>query len=131
LQTFLPYPCFVDSAAVLDNKRLGKQRVEVLQILTALREGTGWIHHPATKMWEGYEDALCLYGNTMILEWVSRGYKNTIELPLPSERLEFPPWKDDPRVHDSHKSNLLRKFPEYYSRYSWDVPHDLPYHWPV
>jgi hypothetical protein len=39
MQTFLPYPDFAKSAAVLDNKRLGKQRVECLQILTALRFG--------------------------------------------------------------------------------------------
>ena len=33
MQTFLPYPDFARSAAVLDRQRLGKQRVEVLQIL--------------------------------------------------------------------------------------------------
>ena len=36
MQTFLPYPDFERSAKVLDNKRLGKQRVEVLQILNVL-----------------------------------------------------------------------------------------------
>lgn len=36
MQTFLPYKSFEQSAACLDNKRLGKQRVEVLQILKAL-----------------------------------------------------------------------------------------------
>jgi lipopolysaccharide biosynthesis regulator YciM len=33
----MPYPSFVESAKCLDNKRLGKQRVEVLQILQALK----------------------------------------------------------------------------------------------
>ncbi|MFJ6723199.1 pyrimidine dimer DNA glycosylase/endonuclease V, partial [Streptomyces sp. NPDC091259] len=28
MQTFLPYPGFLDSATVLDPRRLGKQRVE-------------------------------------------------------------------------------------------------------
>jgi len=36
MQTFLPYPDFARSAQVLDNKRLGKQRVECLQILKTL-----------------------------------------------------------------------------------------------
>lgn len=38
MQTFLPYPSAERSARVLDNQRLGKQRVECLQILAALTE---------------------------------------------------------------------------------------------
>lgn len=36
MQTFLPYPNFIGSAKVLDSRRLGKQRVENLQIMQAL-----------------------------------------------------------------------------------------------
>ena len=36
MQTFLPYPDFAASAAALDDRRLGKQRVEALQVLRAL-----------------------------------------------------------------------------------------------
>lgn len=36
MQTFLPYPSAERSARVLDNRRLGKQRVECLQILAVL-----------------------------------------------------------------------------------------------
>lgn len=36
MQTFLPYPSAERSARVLDTKRLGKQRVECLQILATL-----------------------------------------------------------------------------------------------
>lgn len=39
MQTFLPYPSFSESARVLDNRRLGKQRVECLQILNTLANG--------------------------------------------------------------------------------------------
>jgi len=39
MQTFLPYDNFSMSARVLDNKRLGKQRVEALQILKVLNFG--------------------------------------------------------------------------------------------
>ena len=48
---------------MLDPLRLGKQRVEALQILRALTvPGYGWRHHPAVKMWAGYEEALVRYG---------------------------------------------------------------------
>lgn len=39
MQTFLPYPDYARSARVLDNKRLGKQRVESKQILQVLQIG--------------------------------------------------------------------------------------------
>ena len=39
MQTFLPFINFDKSAHVLDNKRLGKQRVEGLQILNTLKKG--------------------------------------------------------------------------------------------
>ncbi|MEU7740966.1 MSMEG_6728 family protein [Nonomuraea sp. NPDC049158] len=59
MQTFLPYPDFARTAAVLDPLRLGKQRVEALQILRALTiPGYGWRHHPAVRMWASYEEAL-------------------------------------------------------------------------
>lgn len=49
MQTFLPFPDYSKSAAVLDQQRLGKQRVETLQVLQALSgrklEGTK-IPHP-------------------------------------------------------------------------------------
>ena len=46
MQTFLPYPDFAESAAVLDSKRLGKQRVEALQVLRAVTRLTyGWKRH--------------------------------------------------------------------------------------
>jgi len=40
VRTFLPYPEFDRSAAVLDRARLGKQRVEVLQILRGVEAVT-------------------------------------------------------------------------------------------
>ena len=36
MQTFLPYRGFTESARVLDTRRLGKQRVETIQVLRAL-----------------------------------------------------------------------------------------------
>ena len=65
MQTFLPYPDFARSARVLDRKRLGKQRVETLQVLRAATvPGYGWYRHPATAMWAGHVPALVAYGPT-------------------------------------------------------------------
>jgi hypothetical protein len=133
VQTFLPYPDFVDTAEVLDYRRLGKQRVEARQILATL-QGTskrkGWIHHPAVRMWRGYEDALIVYSNVMIRVWIQRGYNNTMEILPPAGLPELPPWFGDETFHASHRSNLLRKDPEYYGQFGWTEGPDLPYVWP-
>lgn len=133
MQTFLPYPSFTDSAAVLDRQRLGKQRVEAWQILTALTVGSGWVNHPAVRMWRGYSPALALYGQTICREWIRRGYRDSL-----LERFDaasgtdvaMPPWIGDPDFHVSHQSNLVRKLPAHYRAYWPDVPGDLPYIWP-
>ena len=65
MQTFTPFSDFEASMRVLDRKRLGKQRVEVIQIVRALTvPGYAWGSHPAALMWKGYEEALGRYGLT-------------------------------------------------------------------
>ena len=79
MQTFLPVADFAESAQMLDYKRLGKQRVEGMQLLNAMQPDyphKGWLSHPAKIMWEGYENALKEYVNTMITQWKARGYNN-------------------------------------------------------
>ena len=50
MQTFLPYDDFEKTAQCLDRLRLGKQRVETLQILKALLiPKYGWKNHPVVK----------------------------------------------------------------------------------
>jgi pyrimidine dimer DNA glycosylase len=132
MQTFLPDPDFSASAAILDNRRLGKQRLEAHQILRTLRGlSSGWRHHPAVAMWRGYEDALGLYMNKMIDEWVRRGFKNTMERASPQEPAPMPSWLGDPSFHASHRANLLRKDPVHYTRFNWSEDPSLPYVWPV
>jgi len=78
MQTFMPYPDFIRVAQVLDDKRLGKQRVEARQILD-MSPASRWRHHPAVRMWQGYDEALKLYINCMVKEWIQRGFVS--ELP--------------------------------------------------
>ena len=141
MQTFLPYPSFSESAKVLDNKRLGKQRVETYQILrTLMGESTGWHHHPAVKMWQGFEWALWSYGQDMCIEWIRRGFKDTVLGKLEgmepyrvidSSRFKKPVWLGSQAFHSSHRSNLLRKDPSHYGQFGWQELNNLPYIWPV
>lgn len=134
MQTFLPYSSFRNSAICLDRLRLGKQRLETMQILnTLLGLSDGWRSHPAVKMWRGYEAALWLYGQTMIGEWEARGYKNNMVLPgtFAAKDLKMPPWLGDERVHASHRSNLLRKDPLWYGQFEWQDDPAAAYVWPV
>lgn len=64
-------------------------------------------------MWIGYEDALALYMNAMIDEWVLRGYKNTMKKENITDAV-FPWWFSWKPLHDSHKAALNRKDPEWY-----------------
>ncbi len=142
MNTFLPYPSFEESAKVLDNKRLGKQRVEVYQILKCLlEEKTRWYNHPAVQMWKGYENLLIEYGLAICREWIKRGYKDTCFQKisifktnlenLENLKLSKPDWLGKKEFHKAYKSNLFRKNKEYYSKYNWNVPDNLPYLWPT
>ena len=133
MQTFLPYPDFHESAKVLDVKRLGKQRVETLQILKG-----SWPNHPASRMWRGHMRALAEYGVAICDVWRSRGYRDTcrekiLELAknYPESENTLPSWVGDEEFHLSHQSNLLRKSEDHYRKYFPDVPSDLPYIWPT
>ena len=150
MQTFLPYPDFGQSARVLDGRRLGKQRVEAIQVLRALTvAGYGWRHHPAAAMWAGYEEALVRYGLDVCAVWSAGGHADTcavtlvadlasstgITTPRPQAQLrrsrELPPWLGEPAFHRSHQSALLRKDPAHYGPIFPGVPADLPYVWPA
>lgn len=137
MNTFLPYPDFQQSAQVLDNKRLSKQRVECLQILKALSDPTyGWQNHPAVRMWRYWNISLATYGNFVCLEWIKRGFKDSL-LPffeahsaINIHTQPIPP-QFTKAFHASHRSNLLRKDPIHYGQFGWTEPNDLPYVWPV
>ncbi|MCV7300118.1 MSMEG_6728 family protein [Mycobacterium barrassiae] len=150
MQTFLPYADFTRTADMLDARRLGKQRVETIQVLRALTvPGYGWRHHPAAAMWAGYEEALVRYGLDICAAWCASGRADTcagtlvadltshtgLGTPRRQDELdkagELPSWLGDEQFHRSHQSALLRKDPEHYRRHFRGVPDDLPYIWPA
>jgi hypothetical protein len=153
MQAFLPYPDFARSAKALDRQRLGKQRVECLQIFAALTTpGHGYRNHPVVKMWLGYEPALAAYTFAICTEWIARGYKDTcrekimdaygewcdendyvvFDLSDPAS-IPMPPWFGNAAFHESHRANLKRKNPAHYSRMlEFElVDPRLDYIWPV
>ena len=149
MQTFLPYPDFAASAAALDTRRLGKQRVEALQVLRAITWPTyGWKRHPTVRMWAAHPEAVAAYGLAVCDEWVARGYADTCARTISTDlataglapprsqselaRLDrLPSWLGEPRLHDSHRAALVRKDPEHYRPHFPDADPELPYHWPV
>ena len=149
VQTFLPYPDFEASARALDQKRLGKQRVETIQVVRALTvAGYGWANHPAALMWKGYEEALGRYGFVCCEVWLELGFGDTCAATIAADLAAagvttvrtqaelagagaLPPWLGDADLHRSHRSALVRKDPDFYRPRFPDAPDDLPYVWPV
>lgn len=137
MQTFLPWPNIKESVKALDNRRLGKQRVEAFQILKII-DGTipnaRWRNHPAVKMWVGCREMLALYHDECIFEWIRRGFKNNMELKFPNKAKIVPPWWfGDESFHRAHRARLIEKDETFYlpkfpndkgfncSKYFWPV----------
>ena len=136
MQTFLVPP------STLDTARLRKQTVECKQIVIALTEGTGWVHHPATKMWTNHVAALCNYAIECVDEYnVMRGYESTLRdyftasywdaQGSDSLSCDEPWWWGHERLVETHESNLIRKLPTFYRGKYESAREGLPYLWPT
>jgi hypothetical protein len=131
MQTFMPYGTdYSKSAKSLDNKRLGKQRVETYQILKALLgESKGWTNHPATKMWRGHEFQLYEYQTAICAEWSRRGFKDTVMESTKNLIMEKgvrptynpPDWASNKALAITHRANLYLKDPIYYAWFEDEV----------
>ena len=94
MQTFIVDQNPKLTAKQLDDKRLGKMRVETKQIMNAIFKikdairrddwkayvKIGWSHHPAVCMWYGFEHYLGFYYNAYVTEWLERGFKHTMKI---------------------------------------------------
>ena len=140
MQTFITDFNMTQNAKNLDNKRCGKQRVECCQILKCLLiEESRWKCHPAVKMWKGYERFLTRkYLKAIITEWSLRGFngekcydhfRRFSEIVIDKELIQ-PYWFTEDFI-ESHRSNLIRKFPEYYKPLFPNTKENLPYIWPI
>jgi hypothetical protein len=158
MQTFLPFPDIRASAAVLDRQRLGKQRVEGMQILQALSaprdsKNVGWLKHPATQMWKQHKAGLVYYTYCMCNEWKRRGYDDSVtsflfamfkseyDIAAYYYRHEvewdemqrygtLPNWFGG-RIHETHRAALLAKDFAHYSKFGWQETPIIAYYWPT
>jgi hypothetical protein len=137
MQTFMQHQSYKLVAQELDDKRLGKQRVEAYQIVKALRgdyaDSGAWENHPATVMWRGYEHQLGWYGFYICEEWIKRGHKDSliqhfIKLIESSPSTSLPWWVTNSILNLTHQSNLKRKDSKHYQ---YNIPNDMPYIWPL
>jgi hypothetical protein len=152
MQTFLVSPSFKFTASLLDNKRLGKQRVEAWQILNANRKflahqdqfgplsvpKVAWRNHPAVLMWRNYDGLLAMYGVYICKEWINRGFRDSLldkfmEITLASP-LVIPYWWAEERfqkkVIQSHQQSLIFKYAEHYQPLFPNVKGRYGYYWP-
>ena len=138
MQTFLPYPDFKTSLESLDDKRLGKQRVETYQLIAGLegrltKKGKpytkGRVNHPISQMFRDNIPALKQYLNVSIDVWVARGKNNIMEKEVIDEEVVMPSWFGNEELHRSHRANLLRKNTNYYGAHGWTDDSTLPYRW--
>lgn len=142
MQTFVPELTFDECARVLDDRRLGKQRVEAKQIYMALSKGHGaWFAHPAVQMWRDTPRTLLYYGFAMCEEWINRGFDDNLRGWFVNELLndslmtgfkgdgEWPSWWGG-EIHLNHRAILLHKDFEWYSQWEWDLMPTRDYFWP-
>lgn len=96
-------------------------------------KAVGYKNHPAAQMWFGYEPALYQYQAEMLYEWIRRRYPSMLNFfELKHEQFDWamPSWWGDEALHQSHRSNLYRKDPEYYKAFELDSDNS-DYIWPV
>jgi hypothetical protein len=154
MQTFITDHNMAVSASNLDDKRLGKQRVEALQIFECLMvKETRWKNHPAVKMWKGYDGFLLNnYIKSILFEWeYNRKFRNEkcrnkynyyVEeyyikvhernkwIPINQMNFVKPYWITDEFI-EAHRSNLIRKDPGHYRPLFPNIKEGLEYIWPV
>lgn len=136
-----------DHRIVHDDDHVAKGRPE-----TSLEYHKRWHRHFAYRMWEGHFDALAAYALAVLTERHRRKahvlyaianvkaldanplFKcsrfNWYQQTLAKKGL-LPSWLGTARLHQTHRSYLLSKNPEHYSKLGWtDVP-NLELYWPV
>lgn len=124
---------------MLDNARLGKQRVEVKQLLAGQ-----FPNHPASRMWHEHEHALVAYGILCCKVWIKRGHADSLLEEFQTRRtmliddgfpLVWPWWFGHPAMVRTHQTKLYYKnSPRWVEHHQQSAPRhrpmQLPYLWP-
>jgi hypothetical protein len=146
MQTFITDHNVSIAAKNLDNTRLGKQRVEALQIFECLEvpesksyQNKSMRNHKAVQMWEGYSKFLIeVYVAEILYQWQEvRGFNNskcfTKYMKYRNIVGEYPiirpHWITDEFI-EAHRSNLIAKYPGFYRPLFPNTKDGLEYIWP-
>lgn len=139
MQTFLPFPSFIKSAACLDNRRLGKQIVEARQIYDiisnapACRATKSQRNHPIIATWRDFLGDDCLpmlasYITALSDEYYVRfGWHHQSAAGIEStgyDEVSFPAV-----FHVAHRCALRAKDPAYYTQSYQLGPGTFNAHW--
>jgi len=89
----------------------------------------GYVYHPIIPMWFHYVPALLYYIKVHVDEFNFRGYSNRVNIPLEGI-VSYPPWCYEADFLIRHRSNLIRKNPQWYMPIFPGVINDMPYFWP-
>lgn len=136
MQTFLPHSNFKSCAIVLDDKRLYKQILNVLEqrmkrhykyeaeMHNASKEHRiAWENHPAVLMWEGHSATLRHYQLSMLDEWLQRRWNAHLSANQMDEAIGEmltqgnPEWLGKEELHRSHQAMLYWKDRKHYAQY--------------
>jgi hypothetical protein len=74
-----------------------------------------WCNHPCTRMWYYHIDALKAYVNSIIQEWIRRGYNNTMKMYYTNQTYERPWWMGYFTSYLDYADVLQRKNADHYS----------------
>lgn len=146
MMTWMTRMSLLDSAEDLALPQLAVARRESEALFGELVFGEADEEHgsaptPLVLMWSGYEAALAAYSVSCAVALVAHGVtdgnralevaKTVREMRQNGDPMNFemPPWHQDIDVLMSHRSNLMRRWPESY-KFPRN-PSDMPYLWPV
>ena len=105
----------LETAMVLDPKRLRKQIVECGQILNALNGVKAWSNHPCVLQYRGYEKWVQYY--TSCLECYKRGLIRASDAWSSLAMSMRPDWHTQ-EYYDQMKRRLYTKDPEHYKQWA-------------
>ena len=137
--TWMTRMSYLDTAADLDSDMLMQLAQESSELVREMLT-VGENQSPTVRMWQGYEVALAAYSASMEVELATRGVFTHLHLETATlirdlgrsddNEYDAPPWLEDADVLRSHRSNLVRRWPEQYGN-SWaKTPELWPYIWP-
>jgi hypothetical protein len=142
MMTWMTRMSFFDTAQDLDVDLLSTGYRDAVQLFNALLFEQDEIseNHPVLRMWQGYHVALASYAISLSASLVVHGISHGTEALRLARTIEdmrreedhpfvLPPWLEDTDVLRSHRSNIVRRWPEYADVWP-KTPELLPYLYP-